>query len=230
MHWRFDVLVESQRLRDPDFDLPRWYRQMCVQLYCQSHQHCFLSEAGTRMGHALAKGVARHLERAIPWPDHLMQPVGVRFLAQQHEGYVRLTDLYLDLQSDISNHILENVYVDLPNYYARLVQKRMGAAAFGTDDLRGELLGLFRGPRVLRRQPGIALCAIGRPAVPSDDGALIAVQRNAATPKDFKRLIPEPAVVVVHINGQPARALIDSGSLSDFMSAKFAHQIAVDVF
>ncbi|KAI0362834.1 hypothetical protein BV20DRAFT_902769, partial [Pilatotrama ljubarskyi] len=48
--------------------------------------------------------------------------------------------------------------------------------------------------------------------------------------KDFKRLIPEPAVVVVHINGQPARALIDSGSLSDFMSAKFAHQIAVDVF
>ncbi|KAI0360062.1 hypothetical protein OH77DRAFT_1446932, partial [Trametes cingulata] len=53
------------------------------------------------------------------------------------------------------------------------------------------------------------------------------MQRNAATTRDFQRVVPEPIVVVVHINGQPARALLDSGSLADFMSAKFAHQVGI---
>jgi len=45
-----------------------------------------------------------------------------------------------------------------------------------------------------------------------------------------RRLIPEPIVVVVNINGHPARALLDSGSLSDFMSSKLAHQLHVKTF
>ncbi|PCH41908.1 hypothetical protein WOLCODRAFT_89531 [Wolfiporia cocos MD-104 SS10] len=57
-----------------------------------------------------------------------------------------------------------------------------------------------------------------------------AVQCNAGAPRDFKRLIPEPVVVVVHINGHPARALMDSGSLADFISAKLAHQLGVNSF
>ncbi|KAI9070208.1 hypothetical protein FKP32DRAFT_1541229, partial [Trametes sanguinea] len=57
-----------------------------------------------------------------------------------------------------------------------------------------------------------------------------ALQRNAAAPRDFKRLIPEPIVIVVKVNGLPARALLDSGSLSDFISAKFAHQLHIKVF
>ncbi|OSC97059.1 hypothetical protein PYCCODRAFT_1332258, partial [Trametes coccinea BRFM310] len=59
---------------------------------------------------------------------------------------------------------------------------------------------------------------------------LPALQRNAAAPRDVKRLIPEPIVVVVNINGHPARALLDSGSLSDFMSAKLAHQLGIKAF
>src|ERR1700733_11732255 len=37
-------------------------------------------------------------------------------------------------------------------------------------------------------------------------GTIAALQRNAAVPKDFTRIIPKPIVVVVQINGQPARA------------------------
>ena len=37
-------------------------------------------------------------------------------------------------------------------------------------------------------------------------------------------------MVVVSINGHPARALLDTGSLSDFMSMKLAHQIGVETF
>ncbi|OAX32782.1 hypothetical protein K503DRAFT_794673 [Rhizopogon vinicolor AM-OR11-026] len=41
-------------------------------------------------------------------------------------------------------------------------------------------------------------------------GAYPAIQRNAAVTCDFKCLIPKPIVIVVHINGRPAWALIDS--------------------
>lgn len=44
------------------------------------------------------------------------------------------------------------------------------------------------------------------------------IQRNASDTRDFRRVIPKPLVVVVMIAGQPARALLDSGSLADFMS------------
>ena len=54
-----------------------------------------------------------------------------------------------------------------------------------------------------------------------------ALQRNSAVAKDFKRVIPKPVVVVVQINGHPARALIDSGSLADFMSTTLAEQLDV---
>ncbi|KAG2048133.1 hypothetical protein BDR06DRAFT_896077, partial [Suillus hirtellus] len=58
-------------------------------------------------------------------------------------------------------------------------------------------------------------------------GRYPAIQRNAATTRDFKRLIPKPVVVVVHINERPARALIDMGSLADFMSSTLAEQLQV---
>ncbi|KIL59513.1 hypothetical protein M378DRAFT_1067799 [Amanita muscaria Koide BX008] len=42
---------------------------------------------------------------------------------------------------------------------------------------------------------------------------------------DFKRVIPKPIVVEVRINGQAARALIDSGSEADFLSTTLADQL-----
>ena len=56
-------------------------------------------------------------------------------------------------------------------------------------------------------------------------GTLAALQRNAVIPKDFTRVVPKPVVVVVHINRHPARALLDSGSLGDFMSTSLVDQL-----
>ena len=39
--------------------------------------------------------------------------------------------------------------------------------------------------------------------------------------------MPRPVVVTAKINGQPARALLDSGSLGDFMSSTIADQLKV---
>jgi hypothetical protein len=53
------------------------------------------------------------------------------------------------------------------------------------------------------------------------------LQRNASLPRDFTRLVPKPVVVAVRINGVSCRALIDSGSLGDFMDSKLADQLKI---
>jgi len=53
-----------------------------------------------------------------------------------------------------------------------------------------------------------------------------ALECNAAVTKDVTRTIPKP-VVVVHANGRPVCALVDTGSLADFMSLNLAEQLKV---
>ena len=59
------------------------------------------------------------------------------------------------------------------------------------------------------------------------NGSYSVLERNAAITKDVTRTIPKPVIVVVHTNGQPARALVDTGSLADFMSLNLAEQLKV---
>jgi hypothetical protein len=58
-------------------------------------------------------------------------------------------------------------------------------------------------------------------------GTYPAVQRNAAATKDPSRIVPRPIVVTVKVNGHPARALLDSGSLGDFIASTAADQLNV---
>lgn len=56
-------------------------------------------------------------------------------------------------------------------------------------------------------------------------GTFPAMQQNAASVKDPSWIVPKPVVITVKINGHPARVLIDSGSLGDFMSSTLADQL-----
>jgi hypothetical protein len=49
--------------------------------------------------------------------------------------------------------------------------------------------------------------------------------RNAAMAKDYNRLVPPPIVITIQIDGKEARTLLDTGSLGDFMSTRFADQM-----
>lgn len=55
--------------------------------------------------------------------------------------------------------------------------------------------------------------------------SLPSVQRNAAITRDPSRVVPTTITVTVLIDGKPARALIDTGSLCDFMSSTLADQL-----
>jgi hypothetical protein len=51
------------------------------------------------------------------------------------------------------------------------------------------------------------------------------IQRNTAKLKDFNRKVPEPLVIFLTIGGQEVRALIDTGSLADFVLTTVADQL-----
>lgn len=56
-------------------------------------------------------------------------------------------------------------------------------------------------------------------------GTYASMQRNAAAVKSAGRAVPKPVVITVKINGHPVRALLDSGSLGDFVSTTLADQL-----
>ena len=53
------------------------------------------------------------------------------------------------------------------------------------------------------------------------------LQRNSAQLKGNSRVLPKPVVVKIEVNGHPVRALLDSGSLGDFISSTLVDQLAV---
>ena len=59
-------------------------------------------------------------------------------------------------------------------------------------------------------------------------GTYPSIQRNSAAMCNPAHVIPKPIVIVVKINGHPARALVDSGSLRDFMLSTLAEQLHVE--
>ncbi|OSC99586.1 hypothetical protein PYCCODRAFT_1372853, partial [Trametes coccinea BRFM310] len=54
-----------------------------------------------------------------------------------------------------------------------------------------------------------------------------AVEQNAMRPKDYTRVAPVPIVVNIKINGSPARALLDTGCMADFMSTTLVDQLKI---
>lgn len=91
------------------------------------------------------------------------------------------------------------------------------------DKALGGVLNTCR--TVQQCEDGVAWPEVSVFGVQIPRGTYPALQRNASITRDFRRAIPKPVVVIVHVNGHPARALIDTGSLADFMSLTTAEQI-----
>lgn len=58
-----------------------------------------------------------------------------------------------------------------------------------------------------------------------DRNKYVTMQQNAARAKMDERLLPRPVIIKISIDNQPARALIDSGSLGDFISSTLVDQL-----
>jgi hypothetical protein len=53
------------------------------------------------------------------------------------------------------------------------------------------------------------------------------IEKTSMRVKDQSRKVPEPVIVIAKINGQEVRALVDTGSMADFISTTVAEQLGV---
>lgn len=224
-----EFYVPVSDICDAGFDLVRWFRIQVATVL--DHPQCLpkLQHCGTRLGDALAEGAQRILHEEIEHPTFgdPDDPWVERFYCfrERDKDFVHVSDAYLDFSIDVPVSLLLKGYFDLPNYFARQVRRAHQPRPFSLDELDDELSQWFLDDD--RCGQVLELYAVAPPSVRDTISHL---QRNAGTPRDFRRMIPEPIVVVVQINEHPARALLDSGSLADFMSAKLAHQLGVSTF
>lgn len=116
----------------------------------------------------------------------------------------------------------------LPEFFKRrLMPERLVCRDRGSSTRLGNggvlLASAGRGSRVgYERLPHMSVGGVQIPR-----SMYPAVQRNSSSVKDFSRVVPKPLVVVVTLNGQPARALVDSGSLGDFVSSTVVDQLGI---
>ncbi|KIJ40850.1 hypothetical protein M422DRAFT_256296 [Sphaerobolus stellatus SS14] len=82
--------------------------------------------------------------------------------------------------------------------------------------------------RIIGRIPLPLHSAAVRPGINSNSKPIAVsetkLEQNNSKPKDPTRHVPKPLIITIKINGQPARALVDSGSLSDFVSTTLVDQ------
>ena len=199
------------------------------------------------LGDAMAVVLERRLNEALPYPNcELQNPMEQRFQCFQLRDLVEIQDNYLALSVHIECEQLRNPRFDFCNWYAHAARcthhdrmdKMSSSKGSECDDLASELEDLFKDiedGELLYEQWFVQAksylelnVAQHKKSKPEPDNMII--QRNAAAPCDLRCIIPEPIVVVVSINGHPVCALLDTGSLLDFMSAKLAHQLGVETF
>ena len=58
-----------------------------------------------------------------------------------------------------------------------------------------------------------------------DPEDITSVEQMTLRTKDKTRRLPEPIIIQVKINGQPIRALLDTGSMADFLSTTVVDQL-----
>ncbi|KIM49068.1 hypothetical protein M413DRAFT_6276 [Hebeloma cylindrosporum] len=132
---------------------------------------------------------------------------------------------------DLPMSFLQDEFFDLPNWYNDQIPKITKDWLFSSDDASPYAEDDNR--RQEHPIPNPALIAwetieyeLELNGVQIPQGTYPAVQRNAASVK-ARRVVPKPIVITVKVNGHPARALLDSGSLGDFMSSTLADQLQV---
>ncbi|KAI0077429.1 hypothetical protein K474DRAFT_1595981, partial [Panus rudis PR-1116 ss-1] len=238
-----NIIVLAVNLEDPNFNLPRY---VCRILRGDTHKRhqkrrCCHARKHVRMGDAQVEALEHLLNEAMPMPGGFGGLETSRFICHREgEHEVAINDTYLSFLTVLPVSVLSNPRYDLINAYSLVACRTFldnGNLPFDLNELEGELALLFPDEYAMTcaeeiLSSGNFSLELNANRIPeaTDPEPIAALQRNAAAPQDLKRLIPEPVVVVVYINGHPARALLDSGSLADFMSAKLAHQLGIKTF
>ncbi|KAJ3476428.1 hypothetical protein NLI96_g11162 [Meripilus lineatus] len=211
-----EVAIDTDLLENVELDLPLWF------------QHCLLPPSYKPAG----KG------KSLFHPTEDIMEFWIQYALEALQEHLGVPGFDIRFKGDrFPEEFLRNPHFDLVNNYARTFQRaELAATWFNIDDLNRELQWWIPDDDLITR---INAGEFDQ-SITDDEDLIIqlnaveptysALHRTAAVTRDFRRLIPEPIVVVVDVNGQPAQALLDSGLLTDFISAKFVHQLKAMMF
>ncbi|THV01926.1 hypothetical protein K435DRAFT_654428, partial [Dendrothele bispora CBS 962.96] len=124
----------------------------------------------------------------------------------------------------VNKDTLRNCFLETDRWWQRQLER----ALFKTDWSEWPRLDYEIGVGIKNKRPDTSDQAglwLGTAIIESP--AYASLQRNAGVTKDLSRSVPKPVVVVINIIGKPVRALLDTGSLGDFMSSSLADQLGV---
>ncbi len=232
-----DLEIPHYLLDNHEFNLPQWYHERVAEVL--GHRLCGQRQIpGEELGDVISLAAEAMLLRYIPFPTSWIQyrngAVDQRFYCHRSPDnpVVIVHDNYLFIRSEIPLECFATCALDLPNLYATVIWRVFAEPLFTASSLDGKLLGLFghEDPVCTPVTSQYLELFAAQTSRTDTHQPIAAIQRNAASVKDFKQLIPDSIVVVVNVNGQPARALIDSGSMADFLSTKIAHQLGLEIF
>ena len=242
-----DVLIDTCLLRHPRFTIDEWYwHKRAKSLGRSMREICnaeFLwADFSPPMGTPVEERVVFCLNLGVPVvEDGLGNEHRFQCLYCAGEESYEIRDQHLMLRTYLPVTLVENARFNVSTWYRRqlghgthnedivdeldddFVRQLENSTINNSADLEASDLGSPRECDVSLHH--IELNAIEK--AKSGHSGYTALQCNAAVTHDFTCTIPHPVVVTVHVDGQPARALIDTGSLADFMSLTLTEQLRV---
>jgi hypothetical protein len=194
----------------------------------------------------LLEQIRRTLTQCTPFPgdgmpvDPSYRPGQSRFMIErQDRGFICIYDRVQGFETDIHDDRARWGFFSIGQWFAErcaensglkmpwdcahqwVLARRWEDTVIGFDKVVSSTNGNVESPELEKEVVDLAGIQVDRRKYP-------ALQRNAAQVKGNKRILPKPIVARVTVNGHPARALLDSGSLGDFMSSTLADQLQVD--
>ncbi|KIM51986.1 hypothetical protein SCLCIDRAFT_33007 [Scleroderma citrinum Foug A] len=242
-----DVLIDTCLLRHPRFTIDQWYWHKCAESLDWSMHEIWNAEFlwadfSPPMGTPVEERVVFCLNLGVPVvEDGLGNEHRFQCLYHAGEESYEIRDQHLMLRTYLLVTLAENARFNVSTWYRRrldhgthnedivdelnddFVCQLENSTINNSVDLETSDLGSPRGCDVSLHH--IELNAIEKAR--SGHSGYTALRCNAAVTHDFMRTIPHPVVVTVHVDGQPARALIDTGSLANFMSLMLTEQLRV---
>jgi len=207
------IYVPDDSLRDPQFDIVRWYWVQKAILTGMSESDAVQSAednllGSSQMGYVMEEAIEHKLTEYCLTEGG--QDNNNWFSCERSEGDIYLIwDFSTQITMYISHEQLKSGDFNIVEWYMERLEGP-GRIELSYMDLP--------------QDETTHLDVECNKTTPSSSG-YSALERNAAVTKDVTRTIPKPIVVVVHANEQPARALVDTGSLADFMSLNLAEQL-----
>lgn len=238
--------VEYERVKSVNFCIGEWYANL---------RHIYTGAPFTKLPsfqtrlivdpdcwnarQVLASGIP------YPWDDRQGDLRYHRFEVIYDEEVYNIYNRHLGIKAQVKKSHIGNPKFDLVSWYCKEVKDRINRVG-GTlprDGFEGSPGDVLTLSRLFNPDEGVHPddAMLARDTVPDGQyfstiklfgqqvptGTYPAIQRNSSHVKDPSRKVPKPLVIMVKVNGEPARALVDSGSLGDFISSALVQQLGI---